>query len=93
MIWLNQSCYRSVTSQPLVTLKASKKGRSLLRCKERHELRAWDVSIGYQAFALVVGDFDMLSQCQLPLCVQWQESIGWHSDCGTSFLLDVSQVV
>ena len=33
------------------------------------------VCIGYQAFAFVVGDFDMLSLCQLPLCVQWQESM------------------
>ena len=47
--------------QPLVAVRLSKKGRSLLRYKERHELRAWCVCVGYQAFAFVVDDFDMLS--------------------------------
>ena len=33
-----------------------------MRCKERHELRVYVcVCVGYQAFAFVVGDFDMLS--------------------------------
>ena len=53
---------------------------------------SWErgVCVGYQAFAFVIGD---LIFCQLSLCVQWQESIGWWTDCWTSVLFDVSQVV
>ena len=77
----NESCHRPITPQPLVTVKPSKKGRSLLRCQERHVLRAWCVLLVSLIF------------CQQSLCVQWQESIGWWIDCWASFLLDVSQVV
>ena len=49
--------------------------------------------VGYQAFAFVVGDFDVLSQCQLPLCVQWEESIAGIQIVEQVFLLDVSQVI
>ena len=61
----NQSCYRSITSQPLVTVKPSKKG-SLLRCQERHELRAWCGCVGIKPLPLLLV---ILICCQLSLCV------------------------